>query len=540
MKVLYTLALALLLSFGLSAQYCGTSGPMVCSLDSSLTQPGIMDYRNFPCVDRGVAFSSNIQLYFPDTIHYGFFTVMADSVRIDSITNLPCGLCWSSDRASQTYYKLERACIRITGTTTDSAGTYTLGMYGTAFLGGAPFPGSLNAFWSNFYVSVKDSGTACVHAVSNLRTSCGAASPVAPCATRALMHQVGPTPACHTTDSITLAIDSPYRSYMWIYLNDTLYTPSVHLPNDSMGVQLTLMVTDSAGCEGSSVITLMPYPNSNPTLCYFTTDTSLPYRNVILAFEKNNWFHLINYWYLQSNNNIYLDQVDSASPGLLMDTTTTTTYPYYLIRWDTPCGYSSVGPYSYSALVVDTTTALGYPHLTWPLPIPVTFDVVYILSRPAGGAWRTIDSIFSINSTNFTMSYTDMHPDSTRMEYMMAYSTDNICDPSRSAAVKTLFTPAERISVNPALVVAGHTHLGIDQLSGASILVYPNPATETLTISHKGIAAGTAYTLTDLMGREVAQGALSASQTSVSLRDAAAGVYTLRIVGAGAYMMVKK
>src|ERR1700744_4647205 len=98
-----------------TAQYCGPT-PAACHPDSSLTTYGMTDYHTFPCVHDSVPYAQVLQFYFPSIVQDFGQTVRVDSVSIDSIINLPCGLCWSAVDSYPTFPGGSRGCISISGT----------------------------------------------------------------------------------------------------------------------------------------------------------------------------------------------------------------------------------------------------------------------------------------------------------------------------------------------------------------------------------------------------------------------------------------
>lgn len=81
---------------------------------------------SLPCIDRGIPYSSTI--YFRNFPRSGF---TVNSIRIDSITNLPSGINWNTDRQPPIYEADSFGCIDITGTTSDAPGEYLLGIWMT-------------------------------------------------------------------------------------------------------------------------------------------------------------------------------------------------------------------------------------------------------------------------------------------------------------------------------------------------------------------------------------------------------------------------
>ncbi len=60
------------------------------------------------------------------TLALGGSTDTIYRMKIESITNLPCGLCWSSSATDNIFTRDQAGCIAVTGTTNDAPGQYKL------------------------------------------------------------------------------------------------------------------------------------------------------------------------------------------------------------------------------------------------------------------------------------------------------------------------------------------------------------------------------------------------------------------------------
>lgn len=144
MKHLVTLIVAVaLFSTGAWAQ---------CTPNAATGSPGLTpETDSLPCVEVGVPYDEVVYLEnfdnFTATVPViGQVTVTVDSLRIDSITNAPCGLSYLTNKPSATYYAGETGCIAITGTSTENVGQYRLNIYvhvwaTVPFLGSQDFQG---------------------------------------------------------------------------------------------------------------------------------------------------------------------------------------------------------------------------------------------------------------------------------------------------------------------------------------------------------------------------------------------------------------
>jgi hypothetical protein len=129
-------SIALVASFQVSAQYCGSSnltlGTGGCGI---ATNYGFGNVDSFPCIIRSQCDSIIIpfKVYTNFTVT-GVGTVPVYKLQFASIDSLPCGLCWStsvsSNPANQAneFNANEDGCLKISGFTADMAGSYQLTM----------------------------------------------------------------------------------------------------------------------------------------------------------------------------------------------------------------------------------------------------------------------------------------------------------------------------------------------------------------------------------------------------------------------------
>jgi hypothetical protein len=126
---------ALVLGTNANAQYCGNSGPSVCVASGMLPGPGFEPLDSIPSVERTIPYTHAVQFNMYSQFNFqGQQTV--DSMEFISISNLPSGLCWSTDHANNRYRAGESGCLKITGTTWDPAGQYKLSLNVTAWING--------------------------------------------------------------------------------------------------------------------------------------------------------------------------------------------------------------------------------------------------------------------------------------------------------------------------------------------------------------------------------------------------------------------
>ena len=125
MKKLFTslfLLTALVATMEVQAQYCGASevSTSACGLPPSF--PGFPNLDSIPCIQQGVFTSIIIPFK-----NYSQFTAQGNSVnvdrlKIDTISNLPCGMCWALGNSALTIAGNATGCLKLSGTTYDAPG----------------------------------------------------------------------------------------------------------------------------------------------------------------------------------------------------------------------------------------------------------------------------------------------------------------------------------------------------------------------------------------------------------------------------------
>lgn len=151
-KVIFTLFSACVLTTGAFAQFCGTSGSSVCSPSGTLTEPGLSpNSQDLPPVIIGQATNQTIQFKNFNQFSFSGQNVTVQSLRIDTISNIPAGLCWATNKTNNTFANQEDGCIQVSGTSTGPAGQYKLYIVVTANIG-VPIQTNADAAGLKYYV----------------------------------------------------------------------------------------------------------------------------------------------------------------------------------------------------------------------------------------------------------------------------------------------------------------------------------------------------------------------------------------------------
>ena len=566
MKIHVLLVLLLLSAKFSFSQYCGNAGSNICSANNTFTSPGISDYTTFPCVHNSTPYSEVVQVLFPDSVFQFGMWIRVDTIVIDSITNLPCGLCWSCDNSTFTYQGSSRACLLISGTANDVIGAYQINMYGTAHTALGNFSGSLENLGFQFFLNVVLQNAPCSAInILNLNVACSQSQPPhVNCNFTVQLSSSNPVTNCHF-DSTTLTVvqpSGPGYKYDWVIFPDSfnIFPPNI-IQDSGQSIQVigtngltSLSILDTAtGCSASPSLGFSSTSGFYhiPYICYATCDSSQTQnKGITLVFEKDDWFNNIANYSIYRQDSLYqspflrIGGIAATAPGEIVDTfprvTGNTTLNgasfytnIYAIGAVTTCGDQDMN-YTWfrpSVLTVDTLLG-GLPLLIWNNSNPLTYSGVYIFSRYPGGSWRLRFSSITLTDT----TWVDQAPDSTQMQYMLGYTLTVNCDPNRSSNMA--FSNFRAATVSPQHVVPDTTHTvvttGSQTLSRANdVLLYPNPTNDKLYLQLADVKNVTtlSYNMFDVLGQLVSTGPLNVTQRQeLDVTHLNTGIYSISIL----------
>jgi len=272
MQKFYFLFIALLVAAGAHAQ-C-VPDPTLAVLDS--TAGGYYPAPNhLPHIVQDSAYSQVVQGKIETGFSQSFTvpvlgavtaTITVDSVRLDSILGLPAGITWT--KSSNTVPGGGLGCVQFSGTTTDSAGTYTLNAIGKiwARLNVPPLVnnvdtnsyGSLDQLpaYRNYYLVV-DSAPAPLSATAVGRTSCASLT-----AGSATVTAAGGSPTSPYTylwnngvTSYTISNIAAGTYYVTVTSGTDTTTDSVTVAGDPTPIAVTV-VADSGSDHGTGMATI--------------------------------------------------------------------------------------------------------------------------------------------------------------------------------------------------------------------------------------------------------------------------------------------
>jgi hypothetical protein len=250
------LLFALCCSVNLQAQSCGPANPGNCTPQTGLTVAGFYPSDTaLPCVTDGQAYDQVISFLAPSSAE-GFTIV---SIKIDTIYNLPCGLCYALDE--QTISGGGTGCIVFRGTSNEAAGEYAVIIYAdvTVNLGFDYTLKGLNLDSlekANYYVRVKIPGDTCLAVDTNSAGSkaSDSGSIVTPTIT-------GNTTICSGGSTTLTATGASYYGYAW---SNGTFVSSIDVTEAGTYTVTVYDNCNSASASASVVVSTVNPPTITP------------------------------------------------------------------------------------------------------------------------------------------------------------------------------------------------------------------------------------------------------------------------------------
>ena len=261
-----TFLTCLLFSGNINGQECaGLPGPSVCTPISGSPSGFTPTYNNAPAAVDGVPYDLTITFVTPTTAQtnnniLGLITVNVNYVKIDSIENLPCGLCWNSDVPNNQLSGGQTGCIRVTGTTFDAPGQFKMriivdvsGTYVPLNITQVQTNQDASTFGIKYWAKVKADTSAPepvidTLAVGNSQTAHGSISTPTVSATNASI--------CPGTGSSTLSVSGgTYYAYAW---SNGAYASSVSVSQP--GTYTVTVFDNCASATASVTVASSPIP----------------------------------------------------------------------------------------------------------------------------------------------------------------------------------------------------------------------------------------------------------------------------------------
>jgi hypothetical protein len=213
-----------------------------------------------------VPYSQVVQVKVPTTVVYGGSTYSLTKIKIDTISNLPCGLCWATENANNTFNGGSQFCIKISGTTYDNPGQFKLHIIVDATVNiGIPITQTVDAGTAGliFYCRVQTPTGTCAPVdttqAGNTASPVGAAPSAAVTASGALSFCAG--------GSVTFTATQTGAAYQWYNGATAITNATGRTYTATAAGSYTVGVT--ANCQrvvsSAQVVTVNPAPTASIT-----------------------------------------------------------------------------------------------------------------------------------------------------------------------------------------------------------------------------------------------------------------------------------
>jgi hypothetical protein len=282
-----------------------------------------------------------------------------------------------------------------------------------------------------------------------------------------------------------------------------------------------LTVTDGAGCVSTMRVNVPSYKPVPITLCMSTVDTTTNKINCI--WDKGTETNI-------SHFNIYRENAIAGqfdfwfsrpydSTAIWTDLTANANnqgWRYKVTKVDS-CGNESYVGINHKTIHVNAEwTANGDVDLSWDRYEGFSFPKAYIVRYDPSTGWERIDSVSS-----FIFQYTDANPPSSSVEYFIEVPSPTTCDGSRAISQNTARSNRQTPS-------AFNGPNAVQEITEASIQVYPNPANDLLNLVVQGIPSTQAtVVLYDLNGKIIYSGSVLQANSAIDLSSLSSGFYFL-------------
>lgn len=514
-----------------TAQRCDTVTAN-CVPTNTLTSPGITPYTQFPCVEKGKYYTYTFELYVPNSISVAGSTINVNGIVLDSINNLPCGLCWRCNKSDRSYIGGEHGCITITGNSNDLVGTYKLELSGTAITSFGSFTSRLDYPGFEAYLRVIDTNQTCptFDTISTKRAcSLNSGCTVDGVEILQLNH---PNHCLNVGDSIVIGTNIAFSSYSWEVTDFfgtpvTFNTPTINVSYNGVPVIVTFNGV-LGNCTYTESFTNVDKAGlkCSPRFCYIEADTIQNNNKAKFYFQRNNTSNPLVTSFTPSkvyNNGtstqVFLDTIAANIQGQFLDTLIEDA-DYSIYVNSTTCD-NNMGQHFANLLNIGyfrvTNDLNGYPLLSLKMPT-LNIPSFSIYKRPAGGVWRVLRTYFSTPA----VVVGDNFPDSTVMEYQVVYDVNAACTPARATTQHLLYRKSTLVP--DSIVVSAISDIKMKQFA-----IVPNPTSGLFTINGDGNTKDLNVVVFDCIGNIIFSSTGFDLKKEIDLRAFNSGMYYVKI-----------
>ena len=289
----------------------------------------------------------------------------------------------------------------------------------------------------------------------------------------------------------------------------------------------TLTYTDQAGCTSYLTVKLQNQRPYQPAICLLTVDTSLVYNMVV--WEKDLTQDIAGFnIYRETTNFGVFEKVASrplALESFFQDNAASPvdrSWRYALTSYDA-CGGESYPSFVHKTIHVVANTSDGVNFdLAWDDYEGITYSTIDLFCYDDENGWTNIANLPAGTST-----YTHTPPVLSGLDYMVSF---NLPDPCTSA--KAQDHNSSRSNKTASVFAPGGSTATIQDTESGLISIYPNPATDAVTLHVDKPELFQSYEIVDINGKVIMSDLIYSNNTTVPTGQLSSGVYMVRIISA--------
>jgi uncharacterized delta-60 repeat protein len=288
--------------------------------------------------------------------------------------------------------------------------------------------------------------------------------------------------------------------------------------------QYTQLLNAQNGADSVVILNLSTFANASfmqsPNICIVGMDSLTNLNHIV--WEKPITTGIDSFYVYKETNvsNIYtkIGATNYNDLAVFLDQNSNPAiqaYRYKLAMLNT-CGIeSNLGDFHKTIHLTINAGVGGAWNLIWSHYEGLTFGS-YNIYR---GTSQSNMSLLTTIQSNLN-SYTDLTPPVGPVYYQIEIVNPNNCDP----------TKAINYAVSKSNIV-NNDMVGINSLNIADFNLYPNPTSNSVTVSFNNNLVGSGYEIIDNSGRTVVKGTLLDENQTVDLNNLSTGIYSFRVTG---------
>jgi len=297
----------------------------------------------------------------------------------------------------------------------------------------------------------------------------------------------------------------------------------------------TITVVDQDGCSFNRTVSLGNVLPERPEICLLTVDSSLTYNSVV--WEKDlSQLSIAGYNVYRETSTYGVFELIAERPYILESyfqdndaSPIDRSWRYQISVYD-DCGNESYMSDVHKTIhiVTNTSDLINYT-ISWDDYEGMNYASVDVFRFDSTNGWMNIGNV-----PYGTNSIPDMPTISVGLDYMAEFIPADICTSTKAKDHNSSRSNKSNSIFNP-----GGTTAEIKDEDLGYISIYPNPATDVVTLHIDQPELFQSFEITNLNGELIFAGTIYTHNTFISTEELAAGVYLIKLISADKVIVEK-